>query len=48
MYVHGVGRAKNRKTFAVAGNTILFNQLQQFMLLRHVTLIYLHKDVSLT
>jgi len=48
MYVHGVGRAKNRKIFAVAENMILFNQLQPFMLLRHVTLIYLYKDVSLT
>jgi len=48
MYVHGVGRAKNRRTFAVAENMILFTQLQPLMLLRHVTLIYLYKDVSLT
>jgi len=27
LYVHGVERAKNRQTFAVAENMILFNQL---------------------
>jgi len=48
MHFHGGGRAKNRKTFAIAENKILSHQLQPFMLLRHVTLIYLHKDVSLT
>jgi hypothetical protein len=48
MYVNGVGRANNRKTFAVAENMILFNQLQPFMLFRFVTLTYLYKDVSLT